>query len=128
MHSRIQLCPRCTKMASVMFIRLLLPSVWLFCLYVDGVHDNVHAADGNIRNDSFPICVDLSRDDSICSNDPVTALNVVYDKEVNMGVPQTIDGTDEEKHNIEDILKLMNKYWNEEVLANFDYNDVKYTW
>jgi hypothetical protein len=47
---------------------------------------------------------------------------------INIGVAQTIDGTEEEKNSIRIILTQMNHYWKNEVLSNFEYDEARAFW
>ena len=77
-------------------------------------------------------CVDISTEDSICSIDPIVALERVYTRgnlnAFNVGVTQTIDGTEDEKNSIRKVLTQMNHYWYNEVLSNFDYDEARASW
>lgn len=77
-------------------------------------------------------CVDISADDSICSSDPIVALESVYSRgslnSFNIGVTQTIDGTEDEQNSIRKVLTQMNHYWYNEVLSNFEYDEARATW
>jgi hypothetical protein len=46
----------------------------------------------------------------------------------NLGVPQTIDGTDDEQTAIREIIRLMNNYWYAEVLSNTAYESIRTIW
>lgn len=48
--------------------------------------------------------------------------------EMNLGVPQRIDGTETERAGIRRILELMDAYFFGEVLSNADYRDVRQNW
>jgi hypothetical protein len=91
------------------------------------VNDEFH---GKPNGDRY--CVDLAREESTCSSDPVEALKLVYSmrrlSEFDAGVAQTIDGTDAEKKNIRDVLSAMNQYWYDEILSNFEYDVVRSSW
>jgi len=80
-------------------------------------------------------CVSLSRgDDYACSSDPmeirskVDASPIVISEENSLGMDQRIDGTESEQKAIKEVLKLMNLYWQEEVLSNRDYERVRASW
>lgn len=83
-------------------------------------------------SDTFYYCVDLSWSESICSQNPVDSLERMYSKKhlnaINIGVAQTIDGTEEEKNSIRIILTQMNHYWKNEVLSNFEYDEARAFW
>lgn len=75
-------------------------------------------------------CVAVSPENAVCSSDPM-AIRRKFDspnEHNNLGVEQRIDGTDSEQKSIKEVLKLMNLYWNEEVLSNQEYTSVRTTW
>ena len=85
-----------------------------------------------ILSDTIHYCVDMSTDDSICSTDPVITLEGGISKRslnaFNVGVTQTIDGTEDEKNSIRKVLTQMNNYWYNEVLSNFEYDEARASW
>ena len=74
------------------------------------------------------LCVALSSEESVCSSEPMEVRQVDLPDEIGLGVDQRIDGTDTEQNSIKEVLKLMNAYWNEEVLSNLDFATVRTTW
>jgi hypothetical protein len=77
-------------------------------------------------------CVDTSPTEFVCSDDPVkTRKNndwPYHFENMNLGVPQRIDGTETERSGIRDILELMDNYYYGEVLSNPEYRDVRMYW
>lgn len=82
--------------------------------------------------DGVRYCVDLNVDDSICSSDPMGVYGHLYSKrlldDIHQGVQQRIDGSEEEKKGVIEVLKLMNAYWYEEVLSNVEYKEARLSW
>jgi hypothetical protein len=98
-----------------------------------GIHGSLIVGDeSNTQHNSAFLCVDITKDDSLCTNDPNEALKRIYNKNTmhgfHMGVTQTIDGTEEEKNNIRKVIQLMDRYWHEEILSNVEYEDVRSSW
>jgi hypothetical protein len=75
-------------------------------------------------------CVDLSKNDSICAPDPMLIWKLTEPSpgEIHAGVAQRIDGTESERNNIKEVLRLMNLYWYEEVLSNFEFSSIRTSW
>ena len=75
-------------------------------------------------------CVALSSEEAVCSSEPMEARRVDLDvlDGIGHGVDQRIDGTDTEQNSIKEVLKLMNAYWNEEVLSNLAFASVRSSW
>ena len=96
--------------------------IWVTCTIVSEEHTKPESH----------YCVDIFTEDSVCSSDPMIALGRVYDRgnlnSFNIGVTQTIDGTEDEKDSIRKILTQMNRYWYNEVLSNFEYDEARASW
>lgn len=45
-----------------------------------------------------------------------------------LGVPQLVDGTDAEQNAINEIIRLMNNYWYDEVLSKSEYDKIRKFW
>lgn len=73
-------------------------------------------------------CVALSSEEAVCSAEPMEAHRVDVLDEIGHGVDQRIDGTDTEQNSIKEVLKLMNAYWNEEVLSNLAFASARSSW
>jgi hypothetical protein len=77
-------------------------------------------------------CVDITKNQSICTSDPRGVWRQVFSQrttnEMHPGIPQRIDGTEAEQNSIKTVIKLMNLYWYEEVLSNFEYETVRTSW
>ena len=97
-----------------------------------GASCNVIGDEYSKRPETINYCVDISSDDNICSIDPMNTLERVYTKgslnTFNVGVAQTIDGTEDEKNCIRNVLTQMNHYWYNEVLSNFEYDEARASW
>jgi len=75
-------------------------------------------------------CVDVVEEEAFCTHDPKLVLddeltNMQY---MHMGVTQRIDGTEEEKKKIEEVIRLMNAYFYDEVLSNLAFERVRTQW
>ena len=96
-----------------------------------GVHGYI-TSDEHTKQQMVRDCVDISSEYSMCSTDPMVELGHVYSKArlngFHIGVTQTIDGTEEEKQSIRNVLTQMNHYWKHEVLSNFEYDEVRASW
>jgi hypothetical protein len=111
-------------------------SLWVLIWWMQPHHQvNCHivvADEYSKLLDTIHYCVDISSDDSICSRDPFIALEHVYSKRrlnaFSVGVAQTIDGTEDEKNSIRNVLTQMNHYWYNEVLSNFEYDEARASW
>jgi hypothetical protein len=92
----------------------------------DTPYENIGPPDG-VR-----YCVDQNKEESICSSNPLEVYGHLYNKrtldDIHQGVPQRIDGSEEEKKGVIEVLKLMNAYWYEEVLSNIEYNEARVSW
>lgn len=77
-------------------------------------------------------CVDLTEERTVCTSDPISIWQRVSSQrttdEMHLGVPQRIDGTELEQNSIKEILRLMNLYWYEEVLSNYEYDSIRNAW
>lgn len=97
-----------------------------------GVNGYIIGDEHTKQQDVARDCVDISSEYSMCSIDPMVELGHVYSKArlngFHIGVTQTIDGTEEEKQSIRDVLTQMNHYWKHEVLSNFEYDEVRASW
>jgi hypothetical protein len=77
-------------------------------------------------------CVDVGPNQATCVADSMSVWtrtigpNIIHD--MNTGVEQRVDGTEAEQNSIRSVLRLMNVYWQEEVLSNSDYEDVRLSW
>lgn len=80
-------------------------------------------------------CVALSAEGSACTTNPSKMRRKVDHPSVSSdiasnGVDQIIDGNESERKATEEVLKLMNVYWYQEVLSNHDYDkySARTTW
>jgi hypothetical protein len=82
--------------------------------------------------DGVRYCVDLNVEDSVCSSDPMEVYRHLYSRrlldDIHQGVPQRIDGSEDEKKGVIEVLQLMNVYWYEEVLSNIEYSEARVSW
>lgn len=94
---------------------LLLPRVKSVLLEDDTPYDTDTITAGST------FCIDGAFDEYVCQYDPRKVRMKVDGArkagDMHMGVPQRIDGNEEEKKGIKEVLRLMNKYWYEEVLS-----------
>jgi hypothetical protein len=111
-----------------LLVLLLLHNRGAHCVFV---RDNT-PFENNGPPDGVTYCVDLTMEDSVCSTDPIGVYKHLYSEitldDIHQGVPQRIDGSEEEKRSIKEILKLMNVYWYEEVLSNIEYDEARASW
>ena len=115
-----------------------LSSLVLLCnQYLYSGVQSVIVRDGTPLNNDRPpdgvaYCVDVTKEDSTCSSNPVEVLQGLHDQKtfegISPGIVQRIDGTEEEKNSIMEILRLMNSYWYDEVLSNIEYADIRTSW
>jgi hypothetical protein len=94
--------------------------------------DNDTPLDTNTPTLGSQYCVDVGPNQATCVADPMSVWtrmigpNIIHD--MNTGVEQRVDGTEAEQNSIRNVLRLMNVYWQEEVLSNSDYEDVRLSW
>eukprot|EP00934_Nitzschia_sp_Nitz4_P003216 Nitzschia sp. Nitz4//scaffold150_size53981//5559//7428//NITZ4_006669-RA/size53981-processed-gene-0.79-mRNA-1//-1//CDS//3329537047//3206//frame0 len=70
-------------------------------------------------------CIDVGNEEYYCTPDPITLRQHLDGRLLDVGVTQRIDGTDEEKRAIRGVLKQMDDYFYEEVLAMPEYKYVR---
>ena len=73
-------------------------------------------------------CVDVGDGDFACTYDVMTLRKQLDGKSFDVGVAQRVDGTDAEKEAVGEVLKRMDKYFYEEVLAMPEYEHVRFQW
>lgn len=122
---------RAASSCRVSGITLYLCFIWWIQRH-QGAGCNVIGDEYSKRPETINYCVGISSDDSTCSIDPMITLERVYSKgslnTFNVGVAQTIDGTEDEKNGIRNVLTQMNHYWYNEVLSNFEYDEARASW
>lgn len=70
-------------------------------------------------------CIDVGDDQYMCTHDPINLRHKLDGRLLDVGVAQRIDGSDAEKEAIRDVLKRMDDYFYEEVLAMPEYEFVR---
>lgn len=77
-------------------------------------------------------CADLSLSEFECTDDPIAtrqkADSLSLLKELTMGAPQRVDGTEAEQTAIREVMKQMRDYFSGEVLSKPDYANVRTAW
>ena len=77
---------------------------------------------------STDVCIDVGEEEMTCTRE-VLETRTLYDNEsINVGVTQRIDGSDAEKQAIRDVLKHMDHYFFNEVLALPEYEYARSRW
>ena len=98
-------------------------------------------------NNSNNVCVDIGRGEFTCTNDPLAVRQYVDSQQLqnqyqqylgddassasiylSRGVAQRVDGSESEKKAIQEVLKLMDDYFNKEILALPEYASVRNRW
>lgn len=108
---------------------------WMLLLFVAAralrVRDDT-PLDSSQPPEGAQYCVDVTENDSVCTTDPMGIWNQVVPQPsidlINLGVEQRIDGTESEQNSIKDVIRHMNLYWFEEVLSNYEYDNVRKFW
>lgn len=76
-------------------------------------------------------CVDTSPSSYTCSGDPMS-IRKQFDPstyhEMDIGLPQRVDGTELERKGIRQVLDAMDAYYYGEVLSNPEYREVRQYW
>ena len=115
------------------FLAIFVSIVLLLChvAYSVFVRNNT-SSENTGPPDGVKLCVDLNMEETVCSSNPMEVYKRLYSKrtleDIHQGVPQRIDGSEEEKKSVVEVLKLMNVYWYEEVLSNIEYEEVRTSW
>ena len=74
------------------------------------------------------VCLDQGKSFFTCTDD-ATGLRIhLDDRALDLGVTQRVDGSEDEKHQIRDVIQRMNEYFAEEVLSIPEYEHVRYQW
>ncbi len=73
-------------------------------------------------------CVDNGEDEFICTQDVVLLRERIDGYAIDMGVTQRVDGTEEEKRQIREVLTRTTDYFVEEVLAMPEYEYIRDLW
>lgn len=73
-------------------------------------------------------CADYGGDEFVCTQDVQLLRERLDGHPVDVGVSQRIDGTEEEKRQIREVLKKMTDYFLDEVLAMPAYEQARSLW
>jgi hypothetical protein len=73
-------------------------------------------------------CADHGGEEFVCTQDILLLRERLDGRSVNVGVTQRIDGSEEEKKEIRDVLKQMDDYFLHEVLAMPEYDRIRHLW
>ena len=73
-------------------------------------------------------CVEVGDGDFACTYDVMTLRKQLDGKSFDVGVPQRVDGTEAEREAVGEVLKRMDDYFYEEVLAMPEYGHVRFQW
>lgn len=73
------------------------------------------------------LCVDNGSDSFVCT-EASQLLQEKSDHLVDFGVPQRIDGTEEEKRQIREVIEKTSEYFYNEVLVMPEYEHVRTSW
>ena len=88
--------------------------------------------DSSTPTEGSQYCVDITEVRTVCTSDPIGIWQRVFSEltafDMHLGVPQRIDGTESEQNSIKEVLRLMNLYWYEEVLSNYEYDNIRNAW
>ena len=115
---------------------LLFSILFLFCLASDvQAEQSPHQASAE-HVTAIPLdgrfCVDKSDTEYVCRDDPMEVRKEYgspdYVKALSLGVPQRIDGNEEEKAGIREVIARMDEYYYGEVLSNPEYSEVRTYW
>jgi hypothetical protein len=73
-------------------------------------------------------CVHNGNDEFLCTQDPLLVRERLDARSLDVGEHQRIEGSEEEKRNIREVLRQMDAYFNDEVLAMPEYEHVRFRW
>jgi hypothetical protein len=75
-------------------------------------------------------CIEVGESQMVCTeNDRIIETRLMYDTTfVDVGVTQRVDGSDEEKQAVKEVLKQMDRYFFQEVLALPQYHYARSKW
>jgi hypothetical protein len=73
-------------------------------------------------------CADQGGEDFVCSQDLLLLRERLDGRSVNVGLAQRIDGSEEERQEIRDVLKHMDEYFLNEALAMPEYDNIRHLW
>ena len=74
------------------------------------------------------MCYATSENRYLCTDDPSKARTYRDPEPIYTGVEQTVDGTKEEKDAVEEVLKRMNQYFENEVMTKAEYSGIRGHW
>lgn len=72
--------------------------------------------------------LDHGVEEFVCTKDVLLLRERLDGRSVTVGVNQRIDGSEEEKEQIRDVLKHMAEYFHSEVLAMPEYDHIRHLW